>query len=276
MYNTLLIKRRLAGSPLDTIPILSGGELAFSEKNNTLYYGSEAGTITIGGNGAFVDKTTNQTITGSKTFSNLTTLSSTTFSLSSVVDLGGNIITNIGTPLSANHAATKKYVDDLKSTVSGDFVDRSTAQVVSGVKTFFDNAVFQQNLTVTGNLSVLGESTIIETTIAATSAITITNAGSGPALTVTQTGSNDIATFHDDGNTALIIKDGGNVGIGIASPGEKLTVSGNVSASGNVFGTNGTFIGSLKVTEVSTFSSDISGTWGTSRLIDFIIDCGSF
>jgi hypothetical protein len=54
--NHILIKRRLAGSPLDTIPVLSGGELAFSEKNNTLYYGGETGTLLIGGDGAYVIK----------------------------------------------------------------------------------------------------------------------------------------------------------------------------------------------------------------------------
>jgi hypothetical protein len=276
MYNTILIKRRLATSLFDTIPVLSGGELAFSEKNNTLYYGSEAGTLLIGGTGAFVDRTTAQTIAGDKTFSGSTILSSATFSSNSVVDLGGNKIINVGTPLSANHVATKQYVDDLRSTVTGDFVDRTTAQVVSGAKTFFDDAFFRQNLTITGNLSVLGESTVIETTIAATSAISITNAGSGPALMVTQTGANDIATFYDDSNTALIIKDGGNIGIGLSSPGEKLTVSGNVSASGNIFGVNGTFIGDLKVTQGTTFYSDISGSLGVSKLVNFIIDGGAF
>lgn len=276
MYNTLLIKRRLASSPLNTIPVLSGGELAFSEKNNTLYYGAEIGTITIGGDGAFVNRTTAQTISGDKTFSGLTTLSSTTFSLSSVVDLGGNKVTNIGTPQASTDAATKQYVDNLSNSVAGDFVNRSTAQDVSGSKTFFSDAFFRQNLTVTGNLSVFGDSTIIETTIAATSAMSITNAGSGPALMVTQTGANDIATFYDDSNTALIIKDGGNVGIGVATPNEKLTVNGSISAVNNVFAVDATFVGALKVTQGSTFYSDISGSWGTSKLIDFIIDCGSF
>lgn len=276
MYNVLLIKRRLASSPLNTIPVLSGGELAFSEKNNTLYYGSETGTLEIGGNGAFVDRTTSQSISGNKTFSGITTLSSTTFSSSSVVNLGGNKITNVGAPQSSSDVVTKEYVDNLTVNVAGDYVNRTTAQDVSGSKTFFSDAFFKQNLTVTGNLSVLGDSTIIETTIAATSALSITNAGSGPALVVTQTGSNDIATFFDDSNTALIIKDGGNVGIGTSVPNEKLTVLGNISASNTIYATDATFIGALKVTSGSTFYSDISGSWGTSKLINFLIDCGTF
>ena len=154
MYNTLLIKRRLASSPLNTIPVLSGGELAFSEKNDTLYYGSQTGTLTIGGEGAFVTTTTNQTVTGSKTFTNLTTLSSTTFSPSSVINFGSNKITNIGAPQNATDAVSKQYVDAIiTGSISGSFVDCTTTQTISGIKTFFDNAFFKQDLTVFSNIS---------------------------------------------------------------------------------------------------------------------------
>lgn len=280
MYNTILIKRRLPNSPLDTIPVLSGGEIAFNEKNNTFYYGASAATptgvasIAIGGDGAFVTIATNQGISGNKTFTGQTSLSSTTFSLSSTIDAGANKITNLAPPEADADATTKKYVDD--KLVAGDYVKTTTAQTISGIKTFFDDAYFNKNLTVTGNLSVLGDSTTIETTVATTSAFVVHNAGVGPALKVTQTGSNDVATFYDDANVALTIKDGGNIGIGLNAPSEKLTVAGNVSASGNLFGVNGTFIGNLKVTEGSTFYSNISGTAGVSQLFDFIIDCGSF
>lgn len=74
----------------------------------------------------------------------------------------------------------------------------------------------------------------------ATSSVNITNSGTSPALSVVQTGSTDIAIFNDDTNIALIIKDGGNVGINVANPGQKLTVSGNVSAT-NFYG-NGYFV----------------------------------
>lgn len=117
----------------------------------------------------------------------------------------------------------------------------------------FNDISASGNLTVTGNLSVLGTNTIIETTVSVASAMSITNTGTGPALTVTQTGNNDIARYYDDANTAFIIKDGGNIGINIDNPNERLTVSGNISASGNVYGIN-----------------------NVSSLIDFIIDCGNF
>jgi hypothetical protein len=310
--NTILIKRRLPDSPYNNIPTLSGGELAFSEKNNTLYYGASSGTLEIGGDGAFVSRTLSQTIAGDKTFSSLTTLSSTTFSTGSVIDAGGNVIGNLSVPVLSADAATKQYVDDLSSTVSQDFVDRTSNQDVSGSKTFFDVSTFKSqvnlekglsvtegvsansyninsdtvidssknasfanidasgDLTVQGDLTVYGSSTTIETTVTVASAFSVTNTGSGPALSVTQTGANDIASFLDDSTTALIIKDGGNVGINVANPNEKLTVSGNISASQTIYAVNGDFTGTfdadgaatlgstLYVTNAATFASSVS------------------
>ncbi len=76
MANTLRIKRRAsgnAGAPAS----LENAELAFNEVDNILYYGKgtggAGGTATtveaIGGYGAFVSLTSNQTIAGTKTFS---------------------------------------------------------------------------------------------------------------------------------------------------------------------------------------------------------------
>ncbi len=273
--NTILIKRRLGSSPNTSIPSLSGGELAFSEKNNTLYYGGEFGTLAIAGSGAFVSLNGDQTISGNKTLLGTTTLSSITVSPDSLIDFGNNVLTNVAYPSAADHAANKQYVDDnyIPVTTTGDFVNRTDAQDVSGVKTFFDTANFLEtvsvtkfvnasaykvngtevitndldasfrninasgNLTVQGDFTVLGNSTVLETTITAASAFSITNTGSGPALMVTQTGAADIAAFYDGDNldTALIIKDGGNVGINTATPNERLTVVGNISASGTIY-----------------------------------------
>lgn len=280
--NTILIKRRLADSVLNSLPVLSGGELAFSEKNNTLYYGATGGSLAIGGDGAFVSRTLNQNILGDKVFLGSTTLSSTTFSTNSLIDVGGNLLTNVAYPSANNDAASKVYVDDLAANISGNFVDRTTAQTISGVKTFFDNATFQKyidvtdyvstsaykidstvvidndknayfanigasgNLTVTGNLSVLGTQTVINTETINISGIStqidIINDGTGTGITVNQTGNRDVAEFKDDGATAFIIKDGGNVGVGTATPNEKLTVSGNISADGNIYATGNLFV----------------------------------
>jgi hypothetical protein len=325
--NTLLIKRRLPDSNLTSLPVLSGGELAFSEKNYTLYYGASGlGSIPIAGSGAFVDLITSQTVAGDKTFNGTTTLSSVTVSSDSTLDFGGNKLTNIGTPENDSDATTKLYVDNAVGGLSGNYVEKVEDEAVtlnggltvsSGLTsddvTTTGSVTVGTDLTVNGNLSVLGSTTTIDTIVTTTSAFSITNDGSGPALLVTQTGAEDIATFFDDSNTALIIKDGGNVGINTSTPNEQLTISGNVSSDGTFYGagldigsgaTATLFVGSNvgigtetpneELTVVGTISAtediyavngnftgtlgvegDFTGS-GSSNLTGFVIDGGSF
>jgi len=76
MANTLRIKRRASGSP-GAPTSLANAELAFNEVEDVLYYGKgtggAGGTATtipaIGGGGAFLSLSGNQTISGIKTFS---------------------------------------------------------------------------------------------------------------------------------------------------------------------------------------------------------------
>lgn len=78
MANTIRIKRRAAGGGAGAPSTLANAELAFNEDTNILYYGTGTGgaggsatsIIPIAGPGAFVDTSTNQTIGGTKTFSN--------------------------------------------------------------------------------------------------------------------------------------------------------------------------------------------------------------
>jgi hypothetical protein len=78
MANTIRIKRRANGGGAGAPATLANAELAFNEQTNVLYYGTGTGgsggsatsVIPIAGNGAFVDTSTNQTIGGTKTFSN--------------------------------------------------------------------------------------------------------------------------------------------------------------------------------------------------------------
>lgn len=81
-----------------------------------------------------------------------------------------------------------------------------------------------------GNLTVNGTQTVIDTNVATTERLDITNDGTGPALRVTQLGAQPIADFYDDGNVLTMrIADGGNVGIGTSNPGSRLAVGGNVT-----------------------------------------------
>lgn len=78
MANTIRIKRRANGGGAGAPASLANAELAFNEQTNILYYGTGTGgaggtatsIIAIAGNGAFVDMSSNQTIGGTKTFSN--------------------------------------------------------------------------------------------------------------------------------------------------------------------------------------------------------------
>lgn len=119
MASTLRIKRRssgAAGAPAS----LANAELAFNEVDDTLYYGKgtggAAGTATtieaIGGKGAFVNLTGNQTISGNKTFTGTVDLSGATISTiatTGAVIIGGDLTVN-GTTTTVN--STTISVDD--------------------------------------------------------------------------------------------------------------------------------------------------------------------
>lgn len=272
--NTILIKRRSAGSPLNNIPTLSSGELAYNEKTSVLYYGSDSGTINIAGSGAYVNLANSQIISGPKTFTNSTTVSSLTVSAGSTINFGSNVLTNVADPVNAQDVATKQYVLDQ---TSGNFAQKVEDEAVVftggltlsgglGVDTITStgDVTVGGNLTVVGDLEVQGGITSLETTTTVTSAFSITNAGTTKALTVTQTGSTDIAAFYDDANTALIIKDGGNIGVGTGTPNARLTVSGSLSATG-----------ATSIASTLDVTGNLNGT-GVNEIRNFIIDAGTF
>lgn len=103
---------------------------------------------------------------------------------------------------------------------------------------FASNGTFHEDVIIEGNLSVLGSTTQLDTFVYVTSALDITNVGTGPALKVTQSGNQPIAHFIDSNGDDIIFADNGYVGLGTDTPNEKLTVVGNISATGNTI-TNG-------------------------------------
>ena len=83
------------------------------------------------------------------------------------------------------------------------------------------------DLTITNNLSVQGAITYLDTTVGVTSALYIDTNSTETALRVTQRGSGDVIRIEDSQNpdsTPFIVNNDGLVGIGTASPNERLTV----------------------------------------------------
>lgn len=120
MSNTIRIKRRANGGGAGAPSSLANAELAFNEQTNVLYYGTGTGgaggtatsIIAIAGNGAFVDLSSNQTIGGTKTFSNT---------------IGGSVDGNAGTSTKLATARDISMTGDGTWTVSFDGSGNVTA-----------------------------------------------------------------------------------------------------------------------------------------------------
>jgi hypothetical protein len=215
MANTLRIKRRAtgnAGAPTS----LENAELAFNEVDGILYYGKGSGgaggTATtieaIGGYGAFLTLTSDQTVTGNKTFSGTTI---------------------VATPTANGHAATKLYVDSAVAsvatafTVSGDSGSNQT--ITSGSDT----------LTISGGvgLSSVGSNTdtlTINLDNTAVTAATYGNASSVGTFTVDAQGRLTNAVSTSISITGSQISDLGTAAVtSITGTSNEITVSGTGS-----------------------------------------------
>ena len=98
--------------------------------------------------------------------------------------------------------------------------------------------LFHGDVTVKGNLEVLGTTTQLDTLVYATSAFQIENHGTGPALKVTQFGQQPLAHFIDFEGDDVILDNSGFLGLGTDSPNKKLTVVGDISATRHADPTN--------------------------------------
>ena len=119
MSNIVRIKRRTSGSA-GAPSSLENAELAFNEVDNTLYYGEGTGgaggsassILAIAGDGAFVNKTGTQTISGDKTFTggfDISGASVSGFTVTQNLVITGNLTVN-GTTTTVN--STTMSVDD--------------------------------------------------------------------------------------------------------------------------------------------------------------------
>ena len=166
-------------------------------------------------------------VTGTGTAGNLTIWDSVSSVANSVIEESAGIVSINGPLDSVFSLALSSTVGTTVLSASPIGLYTSTGINVNG------------DTTISGNLSVLGDFTYIDTIVSVSSALSVINHGSGPAIYIEQTGVDQpIAKFVDTEGGVIIFDDGGKVGIGTAAPDEVLTVIGNISASGAVRGTN--------------------------------------
>lgn len=122
---------------------------------------------------------------------------------------------------------------------------------------------------ISSNLYVVGDVVTMNTLSSNTEQMVITNAGTGPALKVVQTGLmsiHTIAEFVDaEDGLAMIIANGGSVGIGTSTPQSKLDVIGTIKATD--FTGNGAALSSLNAGNISAGTLVVGrGGIGTATL----------
>lgn len=155
MANTIRIKRRASSGGAGAPSTLENAELAFNEATNILYYGTGTGgsggsatsVIAIGGNGAFVDTSTTQTIGGTKTFSNT---------------IVGSVSGNAGTATALATARDISLSGDATGTASFDGTANATisttlATVNSNVGTYTKVTINAKGLATAGSQASLSD-----------------------------------------------------------------------------------------------------------------------
>ena len=129
---------------------------------------------------------------------------------------------------------------------------------------------------INGTLSALKESYFVNTLFTTTSALSVLNAGTGPAIVATQTGEEAVMALYDEANIALYVdgKTGseGYVGVKTAEPNKELTVVGDISATGTIYGSNILNRITADFGNTTDLSYDIPHTYGHSMLVVSIID----
>lgn len=126
-----------------------------------------------------------------------------------------------------------------------------------------------------GNLSANGTMSFANTLFTTTSALSISNTGTGPALIVAQEGDSAVAAFYDhEGGIGMWIDGDASrpayVGIKTTTPNKELTVVGDISATGstysNYFYGNGSNLTGITQDDVpvSTLVRNHSGSWENS------------
>jgi phage-related tail fiber protein len=257
MANTLRIKRRatgLAGAPSS----LENAELAFNEVDNTLYYGKGTGgaggtatsVIAIAGDGAYVALAGNQTVAGTKTFTDLIT---------------GSISGNAGTATALATSRTISITGDATGSASFNGTANATisttlATVNSNVGTFGGSTqVPSITVDAKGRITSVTTSTIATSFgIAGTTGTDTVNGGE----TLSILGSGPVTTAVTNNTVTVSVADATTTTKGVASfaTADFTVTSGAVSISNVNLGTQTT--GNYASAVVAGGGITVTGTAG--------------
>jgi hypothetical protein len=139
---------------------------------------------------------------------------------------------NSFTTLTTNSGNWSNILNIVQSNSSRWLTGGGDVDFVANTLTISGNAVIVGNLTAQGGISQT------TTDVVSTSAFNVVNIGETTALSITKTlTTGAIASFDTGGSTVLYISPLNKVGINTDSPNEALTVVGNISASGMIYGT---------------------------------------
>jgi hypothetical protein len=131
--------------------------------------------------------------------------------------------------------------------------------------TISGDLTINENVTITKNLSVFGETTYIETKISTASAVLIDTNTTEDALRIVQQGSGYAIRIDDSkpDSTPFVVDSTGKVGVGTTDITSEVTVAGSVSSNGTVYANALNF-------NTVTFAGTQSTATSISAINDFI------